>query len=203
MKNLKKIILFVVLVSGCLTTSAQNIIHKQVESQIGQIDLSKHLIYESGIVSDYGEGYVQVLKVGEKIIGVNHVYYVPEQQLWILFEFSHVLDQKLERSLEGILITKKNLCDQKYKPIKILKPLITSKGITLGDELKKILEIYGQPSLSIFLDKDNSFSNITELLDVKEGHVLRYLPERPTEEILSEFYFENGKLHSLLISGIE
>lgn len=174
-----------------------------VENRIGPFDFAGKLMMESQLISDFGQGYVQTLQVGDEILGKKHIYYVSDEKLWVEISLSHVLDKNLERMVESILVTKKELCDKKFKPKKSFGPLITSKGITIGDPIDKVLNVYGNPSISLDISKDKLFSVLVENLKLKSGKVLRYLTTRPDELLFAEFYFDAEGLHSILISASE
>lgn len=173
---------------------------QKIETIIGPLDLGSSSISESNIISQYGQGFVQEKKYGNKVLEKKRVYYIPSDRIWIEIRFSHVLDENLERYVEEILITKQKLCDETYKPTTPFGPLVTSKGVRIGDSINKVIKIYGAPSVSIEIGKDKTFSALDEDLKFKKGRVLRYLPDDPDKLIFSEFYFSGGKLHSMLIS---
>lgn len=176
---------------------------QEIETKIGPFDLDSSSISESNIISQYGQGYVQEKKYGNEVIEKKRVYYVLSDRIWIEIGFSHVLDENLERYVEEILITKQKLCNETYKPTKPFGPLVTSKGVRIGDSFDKVIKTYGAPSVSIEVGRDKIFSALDEDLKLKKGRVSRYLPADPDKLIFAEFYFDENGLHSLLISGAE
>jgi hypothetical protein len=180
--------------------------NQKIEPQVGPFRFSGPPQTESKLVSEFGEGYVLVEKVGDKIISKKHIFWVPEQAVWLQIGLSHVLDKEMERIVEAVLVTKKKLCneDRRYIPIKKLPLLVTSKGIKINDSIDKVIEKYGKPSVSKVIGKDKVFSVLDEELKLKQGEVLRYLQKHPSNELnFAEFYFEKKKLHSILISESE
>jgi hypothetical protein len=178
----------------------------KIEAQLGPFNLSGPPLTESRLVSEFGEGYVRVQEIGNKIISKKHVFWVPEQTVWVQISLSHVLDAKMERIVEAVLVTKKKLCeeDKKYMARKKLASLATSKGVKVGDSIDKVIEKYGKPSISKVIGKDKGFTVLDEELKLKQGEVLRYLQEHPSKELnFAEFYFDKRKLHSFLISESE
>lgn len=176
---------------------------EKVENQIGPFDLANSPMMESQLISSFGQGYVQTDKVDSKIFVKKHIYYIENEKVWLEVRLSHVLSERLERVIEAVLVTKKKLCDEKFKPEKSFGPLITGKGIKIGDSLEKTIRTYGAPSVSIDISKDTSFSVLREDLRLQTGRVLRYLTAHPNELLFSEFYFSAKGLHSILISGAE
>jgi hypothetical protein len=176
---------------------------EKVEHQIGPFNLAGSPITESQLISSFGPGYVKIDKVGSMILGKEHIYYDVNEKVWVAVSLSNVLDKKLERVVEAVLVSKKKLCDEKFKPRKLFGPLITGKGIKIGDTLDKIINTYGTPSVSIDIGKDRSFSVLWDDLKLRKGRVLRYLTNQPNELLFSEFYFDGGVLHSMLISAAE
>jgi hypothetical protein len=177
-----------------------------IETQIGPFNLAGPPLTESKLVSQFGEGYVQLEKIGDKIVRKKRIFWVPEQEVWVQIDLSHVLDEKMESAVEAVLVTKKKLCDQdmKYIPQKTLGLLATSKGIKIKDPIEKVIGKYGKPSISMTVGKDKIFTVLGEELKLKEGLVLRYLQKQPSSELnFAEFYFKQKKLHSLLISESE
>lgn len=174
-----------------------------IETEIGPFNLSLRSLTEAKVISQFGQGCVRVKKDGNEILTKEHIYYVPNEGIWVAIRFSHVLDDKLERNMEEILVTKRKLCDNAFKPIKSFGPLVTSRGIRIGDSIDKVIKTYGTPSVNIEIGKDKIFSALGEDLKFKKGRVLRYLTNRPDELIFAEFYFDEKGLHSLLISEAE
>jgi hypothetical protein len=177
-----------------------------IEKQVGPFRLSDPAFTEAKLVSEFGEGYVQVEKFGNKTIRIKHIFWVPEQEVWLKVSLSHVLNEKMQRVVEAVLVTKKQLCekDKKYIATKKLASLATSKGIEINDSINKVIEKYGEPSISKVVGKDKTFTMLDEELKLKEGVVLRYLQSRRSKEMnFAEFYFKQKKLHSFLISESE
>jgi hypothetical protein len=158
---------------------------------------------EPQLLSDFGQGHIFIYQVGGEIFGKKHIYYVSVENLWVEISLSHVLDSNLERMVESILVTKKELCDKEFRPKKSFGRLVTSKGITIGDPIDKVLKTYGNPAISIDISKDKLFSALGEDLELTSGKVLRYLPNSPDELLCAEFYFDGEGLHSMLISASE
>jgi len=178
----------------------------KIEAQVGPFNLSGPPLTESKLVSEFGEGYVRVQKIGNTIISKKHIFWVPEQAVWVQIGLSHVLDAKMEHIVEAVLVTKEKLCDEdkRYTPKKQLAPLSTSKGIKINDSIDKVIEKYGKPSVSKIVGKDEAFTVLEEELKLKQGEVLRYLQEHSSKELnFAEFYFDKKKLHSFLISESE
>jgi hypothetical protein len=176
---------------------------QEIETQIGPFDLASPPVSESKIISQFGQGYVEVNKSANETLEKKQIYYAPDQKVWVEIRFSHVLNAKLEHIVEEILVTKYKLCDEKFQPSKPFGSLITSRGIQIGDSEEKIIQTYGAPSISIEIGKDKIFSVLAADLKLKEGRILRYLTNRQGELIFAEFYFNEKELHSLLISGSE
>lgn len=176
---------------------------QEIETQIGPFNLASPPVSESNIIAQFGQGYVEVNKSGKKILEKKHIYYAPTEKVWVEIRFSHVLDAKLERFVEEILVTRHKLCDEKFQPAKPFGSLTTARGIQIGDSVEKIIQTYGAPSISIEIGKDKIFSVLAADLILKEGRILRYLTNRQDELIFVEFYFNEKGLHSLLISGSE
>jgi hypothetical protein len=176
---------------------------EKIETKIGPFDLAGPRMKESQLVSQFGQGWVQARRVGDKILEKKHIYYDQDGKIWVEIRLSHVLDEKLEHVVETILVSKHKLCDEKFKPTKPFSPLVTSRGIRIGDSIEKLIKAYGTPSISIEIGKDDRFSVLAEDLKFKKGQVLRYLTNRPKELIFAEFYFNGKGLHSLLISVSE
>jgi len=177
--------------------------NQKIETQIGLFNFAGPSIIESKFVSQFGKGFVQIDKAGDKILGKKYVYYAPQEKVWVQVKFSHVLDENLDRVMEAILVTKKKLCDERFKPRKLFGCLITSKGVRIGDSIDKVIEVYGTPTISFDIEKEKLFSVLVEDLKLKEGRLLRYLSDKPNELSFVEFYFSGRSLHSLLISESE
>lgn len=176
---------------------------EKVESQIGPFNFADSPMMESRLISSYGKGYVQIDKVGGKVLGKKHIYYVADINVWIEIRLSHVLNKNMERFVEAVLITKNKLCDEKFEPKTSFGPLLTGKGIKIGDTKEKTIRTYGSPSLLISVGADRPFSVLREDLKLKKGEILRYLPNQSNELLFSEFYFDDAVLHSILISRSE
>lgn len=174
-----------------------------IETQVGSFDLRGAPITEATIMAQLGEGRVEIERFGDKVLGMKHMYYVPETESCVELGLSHVLTERKERVLEAILMTKERLCDPLYIPKKPLGHLATGRGIRLGDDLDKVLQAYGQPTVLIEVGKDNAFSALVERLNLKDGRVLRYLPIDSKDNCFAEFYFKREKLHSLVVSASE
>jgi hypothetical protein len=180
--------------------------NSKIEAQIGPFSLSGPPLPESKLVSEFGEGYVRVQKIGNKIVSKKHVFWVPEQGVWVQIGLSHVLDEKMGRVVEAVLVTKTKLCNEnkRYIPRKKLTLLATSKGIKTNDSIDKVIETYGKPSVSKVIGKDKVFTVLDEELKLKQGEIFRYLQKHPSKELnFAEFYFYKKKLHSFLISESE
>ncbi len=134
----------------------------KIETRIGPFNLSSSPVTESKFISQFGEGYVQIDKVGDKLLGKKHIYYSRDEKVWVEIFFSHVRDEKLERIFEAVLITKKRLCDERFEPKNTFGSLATSKGIRIGDSLTKVLRLYGKPTIDIELGKDKIFSALVK-----------------------------------------
>jgi len=195
----KTYISFIVILCGVALCWAS----QKIETQVGPFNLSAAPVTESQLVSQFGEGYVRIDKVGDKILGKSRTFYSPGGSVWVEIQFSHVLDKNLERVAETIIITKRRLCDEKFKPKKSFGPLITAHGVKIGDSLEKVIETYGQPSISIEVGKEKRFSVLIDELKISKGRVLRYLTDQPGELSFAEFYFNEEGLHSFLISESE
>lgn len=197
--NLKGyVIIFVLLIDAVTFCWADNI----ADTKIGVLDLEK-LTTESQFMSQYGEGNVQIEKVDNEILGKRHTYYASNSKLWVQARFSHVLGEDLESVLEAILITRRKLCNEKFKPKKPFDSLVTSKGVKIGDSISQVISIYGKPSIYIDLKKDKMFSVLQEDLKFEEGQILRYLSSKPNELLFLELYFDRKGLHSFIISTSE
>jgi len=178
--------------------------NEKIEAQIGPFSLAGPPLTESKLVSQFGEGFVELEKIGDKLLSKNHVYWIPKQKVWVKVSFSHVLTEKMERVMEGVLVTKNKLCEQTYIPKVALGPLVTPKGIKINDSIDKVIENYGKPTISKIIGKDKIFTVLDEELKLREGIILRYLQKQPTRELnFAEFYFSQNKLHSLLFSESE
>lgn len=176
---------------------------EKIETQIGTFNLAKSPLTESQLVSQLGQGYVKEQKVDKKALDKKLIYYVDAEKVWVEFQLSHVLNENSERVLETILVTKNKLCDKKYKPQKSVDKLVTSKGIKLGDTIDKVIKTYGTPTVKIDITNDKLFSVLSGSLSMKKGYIFRYLTDKKDELIFAEFYFYEGRLHSLLISTSE
>jgi hypothetical protein len=142
---------------------------------------------------------VHIYRVGNRILDKKHIYYLSDDNLWVEISISHVLP----REVESVLVTKKKLCEERFKPKKSFGPLNTSKGIKTGDSIAKVLNAYGKPTVNIDIAKNKLFSVLIEDLKSEKGKVLRYLPNRSDELLFAEFYFDAEGLHSVLISASE
>jgi hypothetical protein len=196
------LIVFIILIIFCKINWVLG--NQEIETQIGPFNLAGPPLTESRLISDFGKGWVQLEKVGGKIVSKHHIYWVPGQKVWVKISLSHVLDEKMERVVEAVLVTKKKLCDQKYIPQKVLGLLVTSKGIKINDSIDKVIDNYGTPTISKIIGKDKTFTVLDEELKPKGGLVLRYFQKQPAHKLnFAEFYFSQNKLHSLLISESE
>lgn len=130
-------VLLIVITMAMLCKIGLSFSNPKIEAQVGPFNLSGPPLTESKLVSEFGEGYVQVQKIGKTIISKKHVFWVPEQAVWVQIALSHVLDAKMEHIVEAVLVTKKKLCDEdkRYTPKKQLAPLGTSKGIKINDSI--------------------------------------------------------------------
>lgn len=176
---------------------------QKIEREIGPFNLSATSITESQLVTQFGEGYVRINKVDDKILNKSRIYYSPNDNMWVEVRFSHVLDKNLKRVVETVIITKNKLCNKKFIPKKTFGSLVTSRGIKLGDSIEKVIRTYGKPSIFIEIGKDKLFSVLIEDLNIQKGCVLRYLADKPDDLLFAEFFFKEGRLHSLLISESE
>lgn len=159
--------------------------NQNIENRIGPFSFDARLMKESRLISQFGEGYIQIEKDGDV---KKHIYYVPEQKVWVAIGISHVLDENLEGLVESVLVSKEKLCDEQFKPKKSFGSLITSKGIQIGDAIEKVIAMYGKPS--------KEYVNVI-------GQVLRYETDDPYSLLMIEFYFDEKSLHSILISVSE
>lgn len=174
-----------------------------VEHQIGPFNLADTPMTESKLISQFGEGCIEYDKAGDKMLGKKHIYYVADKKMWLEIRLSDVLTEKMERTIEAVLITKQRLCDERFRPTRTFGALTTGRGITIGDSMDKVLNTYGRPSVLANIGKDKFYSNLQEVLKLKEGRVLRYLGDQTDALLFAEFYFHSQKLHSLLISASE
>lgn len=136
------------------------------------------------------------------IIGKSRSFYSSKGDVWIQINFSHVSND-LGSVVESVIVTREKLCDKKFKAKESFDPLVTSQGIRLGDSIDKILNVYGEPSVSIVVGKDKLFSVLSESLKLRRGCILRYLTNNPAELLCSEFYVNEEGLHSILVSRSE
>jgi len=194
MRPLKLIFVALILLIGF----TESYCRAEVESTIGKFSFAGPTLTEPEIISQFGQGFVK--RENENTEKVQkHIYYLSEENLWIELSFSHVLDEKMRRSLDTIMLTKEKICDKKFKPKETFGSLITSKGIKIGDSLTNVIQKYGTPSVSSEIGKDGYFSVLQEELKLTDGKVLRYLGG-DDDLLSSEFYFKDGQLHSILIS---
>lgn len=170
------------------------------ETRIGQFDFSTFVINEAEFTSRYGQGFVVIDKFGDQIMGSKHIYYLTDQNVWLEVRFSHVRDERLERMMSAVLITKNKLCDKEFEPQEKFEELITSRGIRIGDPLNKVIKVYGDPARIINVERGGGFSSLINYLNLKQGVIFRYYTEEPREINFTEFYFDNEELHSLIIS---
>lgn len=173
---------------------------QNIESKVGAFDFGGSLMSESELVGRFGEGFIYEYKVGEKVFSKSRTYYYKDEQIWVKVDLSHVLDENHERSVEAVTVTKKRLCNESYKPSNLIGPMITSSGIAVGDQPEKVIKVYGKPGRKIEIMTDSRFSILKEDLDLKRGLVFRYFPDDRNSLHMVEFYFQDSKLHSLIIS---
>lgn len=171
-----------------------------LETQVGPFNFAGSLMKETKLIALYGDGYIQTYIVNGKVLDKKHIYYVSDAKVWVEISVSHVLDEHLARFVEAVLVTKKKLCDTKFEPKRPFGPLVTGKGVNIGDSLNKIIKTYGSPSISILVGKDKLSAVLIDDLRLLNGRVLRYLTSSQDELLFSEFYFLDNKLHSILIS---
>jgi len=96
-------------------------------------------------VDQFGEGFIDEYKVGDKVFSKSRIYYLKDEDLWIKIDLSHVLDENHERSVEAVTVTRKKLCDETYLPANKVGPMITSRGIAAGDAFQDVVNEYGEP----------------------------------------------------------
>lgn len=178
-------------------------IAETIEPQIGPINFDKKPLTESQWTSFYGPGYVDKKKIGNKIIELSHIYFIENENLWVKIQFSHVKNKSFESMVESVLVTRKKICDEKFKPKKQFNHLKTSRGIKIGDSLEKVIKVYGKPTVDIVNVGNKTFSVLKENLPITKGRVLRYLPKKHSELNFVEFYFDDVGLNSILISESE
>jgi hypothetical protein len=176
---------------------------KNIESRIGPFNFFNSPMSETMLVSSFGNGYIKVEKVEGVMLCRHHIYYVPQENLWVDVQLSHVLDKNLERFVEAVLVTKKRLCNEKFKPGNSFGPLTTGQGVKLGDSLEKTISIYGKPSVLIDIGESSLSSILQDQLNPKKGKILRYLSDQEDQLLFSEFYFDENGLNSVLISASE
>lgn len=195
----KIIIAMAVLCSFAISWGAEN-----VNLRIASFKLSGPALMESEIVSVLGSGYVKQDRVGNSLVDKYHIYYIASRKVWLSIRLSHVVGNKFDASVDEIFVTKSKLCDKKYRPKKDIEPLIKPIGIHFGASIDEIINILGKPTLSVDIGKNESYAGlIAEKMKYTSGHVIRYLPDSASENIVQEFYFNGRGLHSLLISVAE
>lgn len=193
------LICFLILLSAdiCFAGSA-------VDEKLGPFRVY-HSLSESKLITKYGRGYEHVVKdsKNEVIMEKEHLYYIPEQEIWLQIGMTHVLDQYLERHIDSLLLTRKPLCDKIFTAKNSLGTLSTSQGIKIGDTIERVIEIYGEPREVIQVGRTNRFSALVYKLKLNRGTILRYDNNKNDELLFAEYYFEDNKLHSILISAEE
>jgi len=99
-----------------------------------------------------------------------------------------------------VTVTRKKLCDETYLPANKVGPMITSKGIAVGDAFQDVVNEYGEPGRRIEISKDNRFSLLNRGSPFRKRLSLQIFPVDPQSLHQMEFYFQDDKLHSLIIS---
>jgi len=61
---------------------------QKVESRIGPIDFSGFLLSESRLVDQFGEGFIDEYKVGDKVFSKSRIHYLKDEDLWIKIDLS-------------------------------------------------------------------------------------------------------------------
>ena len=215
------------LTSATGETSSQN--HKKttiVESCIAEFcfgNKSKRLMKEEELVKKYGGGkHVEIPCIDDKskVCRNLHQYYVSEQNLWVEFEIHHG-----DPIVISAFVTQRKLCDKKHTPKTPFKKLATSHGIKIGDTLDKVKKTYRE-AYSMMLptvNEKNGFvlyrdkNGKTEKYNIKGAGdpqknwkywkygytVLTYPTEKDDELLSAEFFFKEGVLDAILISGEE
>ena len=174
-----------------------------IETEIGQFNIKDSAITETKFTSMFGKGCAVTKNIEGKIYEKKHIYYINDKKLWVELRFSHVLGNSMESTLETVLITKRKLDSKNCKPVKKIESLITPAKIQIGDSIENVIKAYGNPSITINVERDNTYSVLSEYLKIKKGKILRYLPNHNDESFFAEFYFDKRTLHSILISGEE
>ena len=189
----------IMLATTFLLLVGPSFVRQKIESKIGPIDLSADTLTESRITAVYGQGYIMVEKPEKQ-----YAYFLPEENIWLQLRYSHVLDGKLERTLRAILITRHKLCPKRFQPLSSLGKMMTSGGVQIGSSFGMVVKTYGKPTITIDVERDNTFAYLRETLKLKRGTVIRYLPSSSNGgDFFTEFAFDGKTLHSILISGVE
>ena len=181
--------------SSTLVIAGQNL-----ETKIGIFDFSGPTMPESELVERLGTGFIDEYKVGNKVFSKSRIYFLKDENLWIKVDLSHVFDENGECRVEAVTVTKNKLCDESYEPIHEISPMITSRGIRIGDGLRDVVDQYGEPGRRIEVSKGGPFSLLKEDLDLDRGLAFRYFTENSQSLHQMEFYFQDDKLHSFIIS---
>lgn len=174
MKRLSIIIITIVLLGANMVCAVEKSSHPFVDKVIAGIVIGED--HEEKVMKYYGKG-TPVQK------GFAWCFYSIDENQYIIFELGP------DKIISGVTLTTEYTSECQKITNKSKKVLITSKGIQLGESLRKVLELYGSPAKK----------------EIKDGTlILEYHTdyERDTEVRLyydAYLYFKKDKLIKLYI----
>ena len=106
------------------------------EGRIGGLDFAAALLKEAQIIKLYGKG------CPDKDYPYNYrrIYYFPTAGTYGAFEV------ETDTLITGLELTKESIASKKCTSQKSLSTYKTGKGIALGDQEAKVLQLYGTPA---------------------------------------------------------
>lgn len=112
-------------------------IHHCPEYRIAGFDLSEHVkTFEKDVVGVYGNGCVGDID-GEH--NKSFRYYLPASKLFVELEFEQSL-------LVNVRITQMEIAERTCLAKKEFSPVITGKGLEIGDSKERVKKYYGEPA---------------------------------------------------------
>jgi hypothetical protein len=147
------------------------------------------LMTEKQFVQKYGAGYTK---------GTAHCYEVSQEKVYLLVKAYHGDD----RRIIDYFVSKDASCIQSLPPKVPFKTLETSEHLKIGDPLKKVISLYGEPNVEEEADGTEKvgIDYQTQLKTKPFGDKrLRYLPSQDSL-LRADIYLRDERVSAILIS---
>jgi hypothetical protein len=161
---------------------------------------------ESLLVGRYGEGLVTEVRATRSVLNRTHCYFLPERNIWVEFvvDYHHSVKDEGGR-VEEMFLSREELCEKKYVPTNSPGRFSSTKSISIGDPESIVHQRHGKPSFRVnTVERERQTPSLKgSRLGSRYGTIiLRYLPAS-ANDIATEFFLENGVVHSLWVGFVE